>query len=267
MPGRKYGRRFTKRRKLYRRGRSGGLRKQVRRVARQVRRIRNMVETKQYTSTIQSASLSQPSNPAVGQPPCCWYVPQVGEGDDYNQRTGKKITAKTLHLNFYTAIKPPTVAPTGNIMPQPHVRVRVMLFWDRNVNNSGTYAIGDLLEGVTSTMEATDYIMAPLNWNNRKRFRMLMDKTFVLTTNWSSDAATQTSGYTNQDYTTSMIKFKKTHFKLNKNIQFSGQSDQPSSCVRNSLWFVVFSDSGNRAGTTPTAVDLKFQYRMTFQDI
>lgn len=265
MPGRKYGRRFSKRRKLYRRGRAGSLRKQVRRVARSVRKIRSMVETKQISVPFTTAMLQPPNNPSVSSAPVCWYVPAIAEGSEYNQREGKKITAKTLHLKFYTYITNPTDRVT---MPDPTTRVRVMLFWDRNSSNAGTYAIGDLLEGVGSTgTDPQNYILAPLNWNNRKRFRMLMDKTYTLTSNWNPGNVTPASGYNEMPYQKSQIVSKSMHFKLNKNILYSGNADTTSSAYRNSLWLVAFCDAGKADGTVTSYTKFCFQYRMTYQDL
>jgi len=264
MPG-KYGRRYTKRRKFSRRGRAGSLRKQVRRVTRKVRRITKSIETKQFYMPVSTATLTPPADPTTGSFPFCWFIPSIAEGNDYNQREGKKVSLKKLHINLFLRWIPSQ--SSNNPPTAPYSRARIMIFWDRNSGSTTTFKPSDLFENVTSTRTTGEYVCAPLNWNNRKRFRMIYDKIHALTTAFNPGSTVPAAGYEYNAYQKSSMIFKRLHLKLNKDVFYSGTTSAASDCQKNALWIVACADDGDTAQTYASQTLLTINYRLTYQDL
>jgi len=82
----------------------------------------------------------------------------IARGDDINERTGREVTLRSIELH----VRCLATATTG--LDQTH---RVMLVYDRQTNAAAlTFA---------QVLTATDTV-APRNLENRKRFKILMDR-------------------------------------------------------------------------------------------
>lgn len=89
------------------------------------------------------------------------------QGSDYTNRIGRKIVMKSLYIRGYTCPEPSTAGAGGSVAQQ----ARMIIFMD-NQPNGAAPAVTDLLNTATSTSQ--------LNLNNRDRFKILRDQTFVL---------------------------------------------------------------------------------------
>lgn len=262
---RRYGGRFRKRRKLYRRrgrfGRRRGLRGKVGSLFRQVRRIQSAIETKSIyvAAATDSTVLGTPTNPVTTPVTMCHFIPVIGEGDDFNQREGRQVSLKKLQLRFCLNYQNPTIVsgvPFGNI--------RVMLVKDLNSNSANAQPTpGDLFEGVGPTTPGNVLMYAPMNWNNRKRFRVLFDKVYQLT---AAISYTGTSTGSNNIYvpTASMAKYVRKKFKLNTKVYYSGSEANYLACVKNSIWLIAFAD--DKQPNNGSDYRIRYSYRLTFQD-
>lgn len=94
------------------------------------------------------------------------HVPILGT--DYTQRIGRKTVIKSVYIRGRVLIENAQVftAATTCAVQQP----RMILFWDMQPN-AATPAVTDLLNTADSTSH--------LNLNNRDRFKIIKDKTFV----------------------------------------------------------------------------------------
>lgn len=87
----------------------------------------------------------------------------VATGTDINNRVGRKIIMKSLIFNVNNF----PVATTANALQG--IMLRHIIVYDTQPNSAGTVpAVTDILESATT--------LAPLNLNNRDRFRVIYDK-------------------------------------------------------------------------------------------
>jgi len=84
----------------------------------------------------------------------------VAQGTDYTQRIGRKILLKSWLFRVSVVPLPSTVSPVGDIC-------RILLFYDCQTNGSAPNA--------NDVLNSNDY-NAPMNLNNRDRFKILADK-------------------------------------------------------------------------------------------
>lgn len=81
------------------------------------------------------------------------------QGDDATNRTGRKISVKSIFLRGYVTC--PSTSTTGGI-------VRIKIVWDSQANGSAPSA---------TDIFVTDNAIAANNLNNRERFKTLMEET------------------------------------------------------------------------------------------
>lgn len=94
-----------------------------------------------------------------------WVLNIPAQGAEFNQRTGRQITIKSVNMkmNFQCDA-------TGGTPPVPGETIRIVLFWDRQPN--GTNATWSNVFTTTSSG-----INAMMNLDNRERFVMIKDDT------------------------------------------------------------------------------------------
>lgn len=130
------------------------------------------------------------------------HVPILGT--DYTQRIGRKTVIKSLYIRGRVLIENAQVftAAITCAAQQP----RMILFWDMQPNGAAP-AVTDLLNTADSTSH--------LNLNNRDRFRIIKDKTFV----FDPMVITAATAVANWNRTISDIKCYK---KLTGEVIFNG---------------------------------------------
>lgn len=255
MPGR-YGRRYTKRRKFVR-GRKPygrrGLRGQVRRIARKVRNIGKAIETKQFTqplTNIQGGDVTNGTTPwssgDTGNP--YWYIPAMIEGTDESDREAHQVRATSLELHFRVRMNTGSYGYPFN--------VRCILFRDKYAGpNVPAPNLGEILDDTSQD----EKVAANLNWENRKRFDIIRDKTYGMSPNFlDTGSISQWRSPIGRSFLN-----KKWHIKLNKQINFIGSTADYGSAGRGAIYFIVVNDC-----TTSTAANLavvQAGWRLKFQ--
>jgi len=122
--------------------------------------------------------------------------------------------------------------------------VRAILLWD-NQPQAGNPVLGDILE-ITSS--ANYYVISPLNWINRRRFKVVRDKTFkvspAISATTAGSAATTTIGINMKNW---FIKKGIAGQKINYNTTTNAPENR-------ALWFFVFTDT-SYSSASPCEVD------------
>lgn len=158
----------------------------------------------------------------------------VATGTDFTNRIGRKVCWKSILVQ-------------GNIInegdPSTSNLCRFMVVWDTQPNGA-LPALTDVLTAATST--------APMNLNNRDRFRVIIDKRYALGT--ISTTATQSVS----DRTTALIhKYK----KINLETIFDGTTNAIGDIQTGSLFALTVGSVA--AGTTYEA---NVSIRLRFTD-
>lgn len=151
-----------------------------------------------YTYTAQSTT------------PVVTWLTSISEGSDYNQRDGISVKASALYIKGTAAPN-----PTQTTFLQ---QLRCIIFQDND--NTGTAPVAsDLLEASTD-------IHSPLNHTNGKRFRVLMDKNYLI----NADA---NGGHSIKKY-----------FKLNDHIRWSNST---TGTREGHIYMLTMSDTATAA--------------------
>lgn len=222
------------------RGKGKGLRKRV-------RRIEKLIETKQiggYT----------PSENEYYLPDVATFIAQtillngIAEGTGQSERVGEVVSFKTLELRFH-----------GHANQDPSAykdqTFRVMVYWDRQNNQTGPLNLGQLLEigNVASPIEQDFQQMRSWDW--RKRFRMIIDKTIRLTNSGVSE---------NTSYVDNGAVYKKWHIKLKgKRTYWTSAGGGATDIATNALYISIISNVPESNLFGPFAW---FTYRLKYQD-
>lgn len=151
--------------------------------------------------------------------PLC--IPQLGS--DMNNRIGRKIVMKSVYIRGYVAQERAVAGVTGTSLP---VLARMIILIDFQPNG----AIPSITDILTQADPASQ-----LNLNNRDRFKILVDKNWVLDPYFLSN--TSTSSFASA---CNQIKFCKKYKKLNQEMIFNGASTGAVSDVNSGLLYMVW---------------------------
>lgn len=169
---------------------------------------------------IESASSSNPTSSGY-----MTLLNGIAEGDDINQRNGRSILIKSAYVKH--TMKCATSGDTAYI--------RCILFWDKQP--SGTAPTGsDLLD----TVGGFDLVRAFRNLSNRKRFKIISDKTYTVV-----------NGGPNY------IRYTDKYIKMNTHTIYSSTGNTISSISSNALYCFIVSDQP----TVTPAVYMAYQLR------
>lgn len=98
----------------------------------------------------------------------------IFQGDDFNQRVGEEVIAKYLNIYFRN---------TKRNNELNAVSYRLLVFWDLQAN-AGPPAIfsGSVLtdQALIDDSVCLDQQLAPLNYRTKERYKVLLDKRFVV---------------------------------------------------------------------------------------
>lgn len=243
--GRKYGRK-----RVWRRPRR--LSRRVKRVERSVKRISSTIETKtfvlanmyNYLTTTGGQSIDSAGNTLgplnSGSVPTWWNIPSQGVAT--TQRIGQSIRNTSIDLRF--------ILHGYDNDPNQIIRLLVVK-WKAlppSVLDNGPPGIDQVLQSVGSTANVQG-VISPYNWSNRHLFRVLYDKTFVL------------SGETPGDYFGTLPRYPvKKKLKLGFNTEFLTTNQY---AIRtNGIAVYGISDSISVGGHP----FVEWYYRFNFQD-
>ncbi|AUM61855.1 capsid [uncultured virus] len=103
--------------------------------------------------------------------PIIFFLNNIGQGDDFNQRVGEEVTAKYLNLMYRFT------APAGTNSND----VRIIVGWDMQTNGVGPTALKstNAVEGLLDDDTITQALLSPHNNRNKDRYHVLYDKTYT----------------------------------------------------------------------------------------
>jgi len=152
----------------------------------------------------------------------------IARGDEINERVGREVTLRSIQFNF----TPHVTVATGTDQQQ-----RVLLVYDRQTNATALTAAQVLLTADT---------VAPRNLENRKRFKILFDRTFALNASGEPGSAVTRRFYR----------------KLRHPVSFNaGDAGTVADIVTGSLYLVVVGS--NAPGVTAGSVIFATRIRYT----
>lgn len=123
--------------------------------------------TAQTASTI-STSVDNTTAAATHNIAC---LNTMAQGTDMTGRVGRKLRCMSVLLDLIAQPLASSSTNVGDIM-------RIVLFWDLQSNNATTFTLANLF--LDFSANGSSGTTAPINLNNRDRFRILMDKRVAL---------------------------------------------------------------------------------------
>lgn len=157
-------------------------------------------------------------------------------GSDFNQRIGRKILLKSVYIRGFVATEP-ALAPTAATSAAAQ-QVRMMIVSDMQPNGSAP-AITDILVAATASSQ--------LNLNNRDRFRIITDKTYVLGPYNNVTTATQATQIASGAQIINIKKYKKLNLEMIFNATNGGTIADIASGALFMVWIGSTAASGNDA--------------------
>lgn len=148
------------------------------------------------------------------------FLNGVAQGTDYNQRIGRTTLMKSIL--FRISLGKSAVSSDGACC-------RALIFYDAQSNGAAP--------AVTDVLASASYL-APMNLNNRDRFKILMDCYFDLEAYTGSPIAT--GSFKNE--TKTMFK------KFNMECQFSGTGSTVGSVSTGGIFVLLISDENGTVG-------------------
>lgn len=147
----------------------------------------------------------------------------VAQGDDFTNRTGRKMTMKSLYIRG--------LVKNVDSVSGPNL-ARMIIVYD-NQTNGAAPVITDILKAASSTSQ--------INLNNRDRFRILCDQQYAIGA--IDNTATQA-------YAAGPIVFDfKLYKKLNLETIFGGTTAAVASINTGSLYMITIGDQAAGAGS------------------
>lgn len=95
----------------------------------------------------------------------------MAQGTDFTGRVGRKIRCMSVLLDMIAQPLASSSTNVGDI-------IRVVLFWDLQSNGATTFTLSNLFADFSAS--SSSGTTAPVNLNNRDRFRLLMDKRITM---------------------------------------------------------------------------------------
>jgi len=169
------------------------------------------------------------------------------QGTDFNQRIGRKILLKSVYIRGFVRSEASATMVLGAIASQ---QVRMILVVDTQPNGV-VFAITDLLVSASPASQ--------LNLNNRDRFMVICDKTWVLDPYALNNVAT-TSFASMSNQIKPLKKFKKLNIETIFNAGNAGTIGDMNS---GALYLVWIGTEAAAAGTDANAV---LSTRVRFKD-
>jgi len=198
-------------------------------LATRIKKLENTIETN-YKDVYNVLS---PDVSGGGVPLVISLLPQ---GDDFNERKGEVVTLRKAHFNVNLTHASAVTAPSI---------FRMIVFWDLQTNGQGFVPFittGLPVEALIDDTVIVDKMLAPLNERTKQRYKVLMDKTYVLNTIYTGLA--------------NSINIQKTFSLSNAKQQYSSSGGNIGNCPARTLCYYLYS---NRADTQTTAV--RFWYK------
>jgi len=196
--------------------------------------------------------------------------------NDFAQRVGDVVTLK--HIDFSYALNLPYTAT--NTYTEPYTTCRVIVFWDNqpltistagaSVANPVYYPqlLQNAISGATSDADRKLMPLSERDWDSRKRFSIIHDKTHTLSAAYSPGQATGgsvTDGGLGPRSCTGIIRMSKNYVGQRIRYMVGG------SIVQNrKLYYAAFSSGSAPTTATPPqfakVVEMRVQNRVIYTD-
>lgn len=148
-----------------------------------------------------------------------YYLNYIGQGNDYNQRNGNSIKAKSILQRLILS---------ASTMTSSVARVRCILYRDFE-NKQATPSVTDLLE--------TNHPLSPINHINGTRFKILFDETYQMVNSINSP-----------QYTKVLVKY--IPLKQRPHMKYASTGTTVASADEGSVYFIIVTDDA----TGPAAI-------------
>lgn len=196
--------------------------------------------------------------------------------NDFAQRIGDIVTLK--HIDFTYALNLPYTP--ANTYTEPFTTCRVIVFWDNqpiSISSSGANTTNPvywpqlLQDAIPGTTNDNDRALMPLSerdWDNRKRFSVIHDKTHTLSANYSPGQASSGSivdGGLGPRACTGVIRFSKNY--VGQRIRYIAGG--PTIQNRRLYYAALSSGASPTTGTVPTfakSVNMRMCNRVIYTD-
>ena len=231
--------------------------------------LESTVETK-YSIT--SGSVTVPSYDGSSAASRAFNIREVRMGEaqglgDQNQRVGDQITLKHIDFDYRVELNRESTEPGVSLIAD-QTTCRVVLFWDNQpaAVSAGGGTVQNIVEypqlfqsataGATSDAIKYDMMLTQKDWDNRKRFSIIYDKTHTLCPNTSQSFVMGPRSCTGK------IKVNKNYKK--QKIRFVAGGDI---VVNRKLYFCVLSDTPlPQSGDSYVPPTLFFNIRALYED-
>lgn len=196
--------------------------------------------------------------------------------NDFAQRVGDVVTLK--HIDFSYALNLPYTA--ANTYTEPYVTCRVIVFWDNQpltITTTGASApnpvyypqlLQNAISGVTSDAERKLMPLSERDWDSRKRFSIIHDKTHTLSASYSPGQATGgsvTDGGLGPRSCTGIVRMSKNYVGQRIRYMVGGPQVQ-----NRKLYYCAFSSGSAPTTATPPQfakhVEMRMQNRVIYTD-
>lgn len=193
-----------------------------------------------------------------------------GTGD--TNRIGDQVTFKHLDLHYRINLNTPR---SSEFVPSQYT-TRVMMFWDNQPSSVTTAGLNQtnpvywpqLLQlcvtGTTTSDQKALIMMSEKDWDQRKRFSIIYDKTHTLSSNLNSVPSAISTGANGPRGTTSCVSFSK-NYKGQK-IRYTNAGTLP---VNRKLYLAYLSDVPPPSATPaigPSKPQIQIQTRVIYED-
>lgn len=183
------------------------------------------------------------SSAGIGQP-----INLVRTGSTFTNRIGRKIAMTSVHIEGRFV----------NTDDAQQSYVRLVLVYDAQTNGA-VINWSDVFKSYDQSTTAVSDVFSGVNLDNRDRFRIIMDKRFMLPSTGNTGVSDGDPAPNSCDY------YINEHFRLN-NLETQYKADSSPAVIGDiatgALWFLAFSDASN-AG--PLYV-LNASFRLRFTD-
>lgn len=174
----------------------------------------------------------------------------IQEGPGFNQRVGRKVMLKSLHLTGY-------LSSSGNVTTNTSEYTRILLVYDRQPNGA-VPTLADVLQDVTFNGTTSTGAISGLNMNNSERFLIIRDSRFFSPSNGNA-AALSDQVASNIDYTVNKCNLNEFCRLNNLQTHYQASAGAVTDISSGSLLLITF---GNVApGSEGYAAHLKLRLR------
>lgn len=216
--------------------------KEIIQIKKNIKEIKGETELKYFDVSI-SGTLS-----AAGT---LFVLNAMAVGDTQITRTAGQIKMTSLQFRLKFLTNPARINASG---------VRVIVFWDRQVNGANPTISGAPLTPVNAVLNdniETDLTMAPYQYEQIERFHVLYDRMFEMNPQVVATQDIVTTGDTTAVVRVSSVLSK--YIKLNRSAKYSAAASGVASLVTNALYMLIITDLASSQPTVDGCTRIYFR--------